>query len=159
VNLKFFLKNFAYLILAVAVSCANAGAYEDWFRAVQSNDAGTVRALLQRGMDPNTRDEQGQVALFLALRGDAFAVAETLLQHPQLDPNAANSVGETPLMMAALHGLIDWESRLLERGAKLHQPGWSRCCMPPAARNPRPWPCCWTMVRRWMRVRPTAPPR
>jgi ankyrin repeat protein len=135
-KLKWFLKTFSYLVLGLSISSANAGAYEDWFRAVQSDDAGAVKALLQRGMDPNLRDEQGQVGLFLALRGGAFAVAEVLLQHPQLDPDATNSAGETPLMMAALHGLTDWEARLLARGARLHQPGWSPVLY--AAGSPEP---------------------
>jgi len=123
--MKLFLKNLVYLIVAVGVSSASAGAYEDFFQAVQHNDAPALRALLQRGMDPNTRDEKGQVGLFIALRGGHLGAAETLLQHPDVDVNAANAAGETPLMMAALRGQVEWQRKLLARGARLHQPGWS----------------------------------
>jgi ankyrin repeat protein len=44
------------------------------------------------------------VALYVALRGNSLAVAEVLMAHSRLDPNASNAVGETPLMMAALRG-------------------------------------------------------
>ena len=44
---------------------------------------------------------------------------------PALDVNAVNASGETPLMMAALRGDLDWARRLIERGAKVHQDGWS----------------------------------
>lgn len=115
----------AAITLALGAFAVHAGAYEDFLKAVAVDDAVTVQRLLQRGMDPNTRDEKGQVALYLALRGDSFKVADVLLAHPQLEVDAANAAGETPLMMAALRGRVDWESRLLERGARVHQPGWS----------------------------------
>jgi ankyrin repeat protein len=123
--LKKIVKIVFYLIVAAGFSYANAGAYEDFLIAVDNNDAGTVQRLLQRGMDPNTRDEKGQPALTLALRGEAFPVAEALLASPQVDVNAANAAGETPLMMAALKGQAAWVKRLVERGARVQQPGWS----------------------------------
>jgi hypothetical protein len=124
-KLKQSLRFVIYLIVALGVYSARAGAYEDFFKAVAVDDEATVQRLLQRGMDPNSRDDKGQVALYLALREGSFKVAQALLQQPQLDVEAANAAGETPLMMAALRGLSDWESKLLARGAKLHRPGWS----------------------------------
>ena len=123
--LKQIVKIGIYLVVAAAFSSASAGAYEDFLKAVDNNDAGTVQQLLQRGMDPNTRDEKGQPALTLALRGESFPVAEALLASPQVDVNAANAAGETPLMMAALKGQAAWVKRLVERGARVQQPGWS----------------------------------
>jgi ankyrin repeat protein len=124
-KLKYFLRIAFYLFIAVGVSSATATAYEDFFHALHNDDAAAVQALLQRGMDPNSRDEKGQVALYLALRDNAPAVADLLLKQPSLDVNAANEAGETPLMMAALRGRTDWEEKLIERGAKVDQPGWS----------------------------------
>ena len=122
--------------MAVAVSSAFADAYDDFFQTVKRNDAGSLQSLLQRGMDPNARDEKGQVGLYLALRGEAFAAADTLLQARDVDVNAANAVGETPLMMAALRGLTDWEARLLDKGARIDQAGWSPVLY--AASGPEP---------------------
>ncbi|HSW09145.1 ankyrin repeat domain-containing protein [Aquabacterium sp.] len=104
---------------------AHAGAYEDFFKAVATDDAGGVQALLQRGFDPNSRDEKGQAALYLSLRDGSFKVAATLLQSPQTQVDIANEAGETPLMMAALKGHADWVQRLVERGARIERSGWT----------------------------------
>lgn len=111
--------------LAVAALAAHAGAYEDFFKAVSLDDAGGVQALLQRGFDPNARDEKGQVPLYLSLREGSFKVANLLLQQPQTQVDAANAVGETPLMIAALRGHTEWAKRLVEKGARINQAGWS----------------------------------
>ncbi|HET9643990.1 MAG TPA: ankyrin repeat domain-containing protein, partial [Burkholderiaceae bacterium] len=124
------------LVLGLCLSWARAGSYEDWFKAVHTNDARAARALLERGFDPNTRDAKGQVALYLALREDGFDVAALLLSHPALQIDALNPAGETPLMMAALRGNLSWTERLLARGARLHQEGWSPILY--AASGPEP---------------------
>jgi ankyrin repeat protein len=121
-----YLKTFLQLVVALCFSAsAWAGAYEDFFRAVERDDGGAITRLLQAGFDPNTRDPQGQVGLFLALQRGSTQAAEALWRHPQLEVDAANPHGETPLMMAALKGQLDWARRLLERGAPAHRPGWS----------------------------------
>ncbi|HWR86846.1 MAG TPA: ankyrin repeat domain-containing protein [Acidiferrobacterales bacterium] len=107
------------------ISATQAGAYEDFFDAVKRDDGDTVRALVLRGMDPNSRSPQGQTALHLALRDRSLRVADALWASPALDVNALNASGETPLMLAALRGDIGWVNRLIERGAKVHQEGWS----------------------------------
>lgn len=109
----------------LAAEVAAAGSYDDFFAALRGNDARQVRALLARGFDPNTVDEKGQVALYIALRDESFAVAETLLASQDLQVDAANAEGETPLMLAALRGQRDWVERLLARGARLRRDGWT----------------------------------
>jgi uncharacterized protein len=123
--LKRFVRSIAYLVIVVCVCPVIAGSYEDYFRAIENNDQGAVKELLVRGFDPNTRDERGQVGLFLALRGGALHVAEVLAAHPKLQVDAANSSGETPLMMAALRGRLEWSRRMLELGAKVNRNGWT----------------------------------
>jgi len=119
------LKSLLQLFLAIWVSAAHAGAYEDWFRAVDRDDGRTARQLLERGFDPNAPDERGNPSLFLALRGQGSAVAEVLLTHPELRLDVPNANGETPLMIAALHGRLDWVRRLLDRGAAVNRDGWT----------------------------------
>ena len=114
-----------YIIVAIIGSGAYAGAYEDFFQAVSRDDGGTVRALIQRGLDPNSRSPEGQTALHLALRDQSPRVAQALWASPDLDVNALNANGETPLMMAALKGDLDSAKRLIERGARIHKDGWS----------------------------------
>ncbi|WP_088280721.1 ankyrin repeat domain-containing protein [Ideonella sp. A 288] len=122
-----FLQRTAVLGLALSLvpTALSAGAYEDFFKAVRDDDAGTVIRLLQRGFDVNSRDEKGQPALLTVFRDGGFKVAEVLLQHPQLEVDAPNAVGETPLMMAALKGHTDWARRLLDKGARLEKDGWT----------------------------------
>jgi ankyrin repeat protein len=115
----------AYLLVFSWLGHAYAGSYEDFFQAVERDDASTVRNLLQRGFDPNTRDPQGHVGLFLALRSPSFRVAEALMEHPSIDVDAANATAETPLMMAALRGQLEWCRRLVQHGAKVNRVGWT----------------------------------
>ena len=120
-----YLRFVLYLFAAIAFSTAKADAYVDFFRAVGVDNDRTVSVLLAQGFDPNTLNEKGQVALYLAMREDAPKVAALLLASPALNVDAANALGETPLMMAALHGRLDWARKLIERGAKVQKPGWS----------------------------------
>jgi uncharacterized protein len=114
------------LVVAVGFCAgAHAGSYEDFFRATAIDDAHTVRTLIQRGFDPNSRDPEGHTALYLALRSENFNVAAALLDERSVDVNALNSAEESALMMAALKGQTDWTKRLIERGAQVNKAGWS----------------------------------
>lgn len=120
------MKKLAQLVLMVGFSiAAHAGSYEDFFRAIEVDDARSLSRLLQRGFDPNTPDPQGQVGLFLALRVGSEQVVQVLLAHPELKVDATNSTDETPLMMAALRGAIEPARRLIERGARVDRAGWT----------------------------------
>lgn len=123
--LRNYFKFLLQLILAVGVCGANAGAYEDFFRAVGVDDARTVGILLERGFDPNALDENGQNGLFLALRGNSPKVVAALLSHPGLKVDVANPANETPLMMAALRGEVDTARKLIERGGQVNRKGWT----------------------------------
>lgn len=124
-NLRKWLRTAAYLVVVIGYCSAKAGAYEDFFDAAKRDDAVAVSALMQRGFDPNSRSPEGQVALFLALRAPAPKVAAALLAHPQIDVNATNGEGETPLMMAALKGNLTVAQRLVALGARPHKDAWS----------------------------------
>ena len=123
-------QRFAAMALGLALGMvvagpAAAGSYEDFFRALRGDDARAVSALLARGFDPNSPDEKGQVPLYLALRDGAVNVARVLLASPELKVDAPNTVNETPLMMAALRGDLEWTLLLLQRGAQVNRGGWT----------------------------------
>ena len=120
-----YFKNAFYLFVFIGASACFANSYVDFFRSVNVDDAGTVKRLLTRGFDPNTPDESGHVALYLALRSESTKVVTVLLDHPGLKVDAPNTVDETPLMMAALRGQLDSTQRLLARGAAVNRPGWT----------------------------------
>ena len=114
----------------LALACAaclpvRAGSYEDFFVAVVRDDPGTINALLQRGFDPNTRDPKGQVGLTLALQNGSFKVFDALLQARGLQVDARNTQDESPLMIAALRGLVQAVRSLIEREADVNKAGWT----------------------------------
>ena len=120
-------RQFIATVLLACCSCttALANAYVDFFRAINIDNVRVVNQLLARGFDPNAANEQGQVALYLALRDEAPRVLATLLDHPQIKVDLANGSGETPLMMAALKANLQWTQRLIERGAQINRDGWT----------------------------------
>jgi ankyrin repeat protein len=134
-----------YIALAAGTVPAHAGAYEDFFKAVSLDDASTVERLLQRGFDPNSVDEAGQGALFLAMREGAFKVATTLLKSPGLKVDQPNSAGETALMMAALRGHEEWLPQLVAQGAGIEREGWTPLHY--AATGPQPATVAWLLER------------
>jgi tRNA U38,U39,U40 pseudouridine synthase TruA len=85
------LRKLAALAFAACAGLVQAGAYDDFFAATLRNDAATVSQLIQRGVDANSRDPQGQTALYLALRNGAFKVADALLAEGTLDVDAVNA--------------------------------------------------------------------
>lgn len=123
--MKYYFRSFLYLVLIIGCSCVEAGAYEDFFIAINRDDDWGVTRLLERGFDPNSRDPKGQTGLILALRDESPRVVEALWKSPALDVNVENASGETALMMAALRGNVMWMRRLLDRGAAAHKGGWS----------------------------------
>ena len=112
-------------LLACSCTAALASAYVDFFRAVNIDNVGVVNQLLARGFDPNAANDQGQVALYLAVRDEAPRVMAALLAHPQIRVDLANASGETALMMAALKGNWPFAQRLIERGAQVNREGWT----------------------------------
>lgn len=104
---------------------AQAGVYLDFFRAVNVDNLSGARRALEQGLDPNVRSEQGQHALYLAIRDDSPKIVALLLNWPGVELDAANSAGETPLMMAALKGDLPVMKQLLAKGVPVHKTGWS----------------------------------
>lgn len=108
-----------------AAGVAQAGAYEDFFRAIELDNAGAVASLLRRGFDPNTRDAKGQPALLVALRSESHKAAMLLAEARGLKVNERNAKAESALMMAALRGNLPAARVLIAREADVNQTGWT----------------------------------
>lgn len=131
------LRRFVYLIVITIFSSANAGSYDDFFRAIRADDPRTLSALFARGFDPNTIDPQGRTPLSLAFHYEAYAAALALVSHPEFRFDEPNAAGETPLMLAALRGQWELARALLVRGARLERPGWTPLHYAAAGADPR----------------------
>lgn len=93
--------------------------------AARNDHASTVMSLLLKGVDPNVRDAQRNTALHVAIREESGRAFEALLKSPGTDVKAINQAGETPLMLAAIKGRLDWVQALVAHGALINEPGWS----------------------------------
>lgn len=126
--LKLFLKYFIfsiYLIVSIGLNSAQAGAYEDFFNAIEFDQPQVIQNLLKRGFDPNTPDSKGQPALTVAIRKPSPKAAEVLIRWPKTKLNVQNSHDETPLMLAAFDNQLALAKLLIEKGADVNKPGWT----------------------------------
>ena len=114
-----------YLVAATVFSVAQADSFNDFFRAVRSDNASGVESLLRRGFDPNTRDERGLTGLLIAIREPSPRVIQVLLASPQTKVEIRNDNDESPLMLAAIKGQMDLVKQLIARDADINKPGWT----------------------------------
>lgn len=113
------------LLPFVGLAPARAGSFEEFFAAIQRDDADTITTLLLRGFDVNTRDPKGQVGLTLALQAGSLKVFDVLLLGSNLQVDARNAKDESPLMIAALRGHVGAVQALLARDADVNKTGWT----------------------------------
>ena len=113
------------LLLLGAAFTVGAAPIDDLTAAVEMDNGREVLALLVKGVDANAADQRGRKPLTLALREGSDQAFDALLADPRVDVLAANDKGETPLMLAAIKGRLDWAKKLAARGAKINQPGWT----------------------------------
>ncbi|MDD5324860.1 MAG: ankyrin repeat domain-containing protein [Polaromonas sp.] len=120
-----YIKKTLYIFVFIVINNAYAGSYDDFFAAIQRDDAQAVQALLVRGFDPNTMSPKGQYGLYLALREPSPKAAQVLIDWPKTDVNRLNANGESPLMLAALKGYQDLAEKLIRKGADVNKTGWT----------------------------------
>ncbi|OYU27424.1 MAG: hypothetical protein CFE41_11510 [Burkholderiales bacterium PBB2] len=113
------------LLLAALHAPARAAPIDDLVLAAELDNGREITTLLVRGVDPNARDGRGRNALEVALREGSSRALDSLLSHPGTDVNRANAAGETPLMLAAIKGRLDWAKKLVARGAQINKEGWT----------------------------------
>jgi uncharacterized protein len=123
------IERFAAIALAAALLACSAPAaaqqtLDDLVVAVTNDRVAEVRALLARGVDPNSVGASGDPVIVTAARNGASGALDALLAaNAQVD--ARNRYGETALMLAALKGNLDMAKKLRARGAALDFPGWT----------------------------------
>ena len=111
---------------AVAAQAPDEKQVSSFFRAVQMDDASTVRKMVGTVVNANELNPLGgEPALVLAIREGSTAVVQDLLAHPGTDLERKAVNGNTALMMAAFKRDGDTVRALLDKGAKVNQPGWT----------------------------------
>ncbi len=121
---KYF-KYFLYLYVFVGFSSANSGSYDDFIAAATFDQPEIIERLLLRGFDPNTPNEQGESGILVALQSESPKAAMVLAKHPKTNLNAQNTVGETPLMLAAINNQLELAKVLITNGADVNREGWT----------------------------------
>ena len=112
------------LVAALCTSSAHAGSYEDGLSSARLGDTAQLVQLLNRGLDPDTVDPQGNSLLMLAAReGQAQTVAALLKYRPKV--SLRNAVGDSALMLAVLKGETSVVDLLLGAGAQVNHDGWN----------------------------------
>lgn len=118
----------ALLIALVAAGASAAGASaaaeaddQRLIEAVKAENAGTVRALLERGADARAAQPDGATALHWASYRNAVDLADLLIEAGS-DADARNDYGVTPLALACENGAAAMVRRLLDAGADANVP-------------------------------------
>ncbi|GDX57161.1 hypothetical protein LBMAG30_13240 [Comamonadaceae bacterium] len=114
-----------YLFVYIGYSSVLAGSYDDFFKAIKEDNPVVLRNLMNRGFDVNTISPQGEHALILAFREPRLKAARVLIGWPNLNAEVRSAQDESPLMLAALHGLLAECQGLIEQGADVNKPGWA----------------------------------
>ena len=123
--LRIHFKKTIYLVVLTFFNVSYAGSYEDFFAALKNDDSTTVSQLLERGFDANTIDPLGQHGLIIAIQKPSPKSANALIDAPKINLNAFNSLGESPLMLAALKGQLEIAGKLVKKGADVNKSGWT----------------------------------
>ena len=123
--LRKYFRFIVYLIVYIGYSSALAGSYDDFFKAIKEDNPVVLSNLMNRGFDVNTISPLGEYALILALREPRLKAARVLIGWPNLNAEVRSAQNESPLMLAALHGLLAECQGLIERGADVNKPGWA----------------------------------
>ncbi|MEL4178362.1 ankyrin repeat domain-containing protein [Roseateles sp. PN1] len=112
------------LLLGV-MGVSQAASIDDLVLAAELDDGRAISQMVAAGVDPNALDARGRNALAIAIKEDSDKAVKSLLAAPTLALNARSKNGETPLMLAAIKGRLDWVQAMVKRGAAINQEGWT----------------------------------
>ena len=121
-NLRKLIQVVVYTIL-IASQNVHAQALKELLEAAGAGDLSRVSFYLDRGMDPNTSDADGNTILMMAARQGYTELASLLLSRKASLSRQSRS-GDTALMMASLGGHLPVVKVLVQAGAPLGGAQW-----------------------------------
>jgi ankyrin repeat protein len=104
------------IALLLCAGAVPAGAQVAIVDAVKAGDAARVRALIDKRVNVNERQQDGTTALHWAVDRDQRDIVQMLIR-AGADVKAANRYGATPLFLASVNGNAGTIAMLLEAGA------------------------------------------
>jgi ankyrin repeat protein len=107
---------YAWVAWLLAAATANAASESPLADAMESKNAGAVRALLEAKAKVNAPQADGMTALHWAARHDDVGLAKTLIA-AGADAKSTNRYGVTPLALACTNGNAEIVELLLDAGA------------------------------------------
>ena len=108
--------------LVLTASEALGGSYEDMILAAQKGDMVNMEYLMDRGLDPNSTDRDGNSLLTIAITQGSEPLVEFLIRR-KAKLEGLNRNGETALQLAAFKGQVGVVKRLLAAGARVDNRG------------------------------------
>lgn len=94
--------------------------YKNIPRAAKANDVGKIRQLLSDGASPNQTDEDGGTTGMHVSASSGNLQILAILYKAGADINARNSVGDSPLDLAAQHDQLEAVKLLLDMKARIN---------------------------------------
>jgi ankyrin repeat protein len=95
-------------------------------KAATFDDVREVKSLIDKGMSPNQKDPKGMPILMLAIQEKSMKTVDYLINAKGIDLNQTNITNETPLMFAALYGMLP-EVKILvnQKEVPVNRSGWT----------------------------------
>lgn len=112
------------LCLSLCAGLAASGVYDEILDAAERGDSSAVVSLLQRGMDINTTDRDGNTLLMIAARTGNLELIGFLVSN-RAAINQRNRFGDTAILLAAIKGSVASVELLHQGGAQLDPSGWT----------------------------------
>ena len=117
------MKKLLVFLFFIFPGLVSAGVFEDMEEAIiRGNDTAAI-ALIQRGVDVNTVDRNGNSLLMQAIVRDMPELVTYLVKN-RVRVNLRNRNGETALSLAAFHGRETYVQTLVTAGAETNFFGW-----------------------------------
>ena len=122
----FFILMFSiFFALPANAQPSSAAAFKEYWFMIKNDRDAEMRELFRTGFNPNRKNADQQPALIYAAREDSWRAFDLLMAHPKIDINLGNQYNETPLMYTALLGDLVRTQKLIDKGARVNQPGWN----------------------------------